>query len=84
MKTDTAAEIKRMRVHPDYQRRGFGQEILDKLEEKARKSGYTELYLDTTTKQIPAQKFYEKNGYVESDRGKLERLEVIFYRKKLD
>src|SRR5437588_11804918 len=28
----TSAEIKRMRVHPAYQRRGFGQAILEALE----------------------------------------------------
>ena len=30
------AEIKRMRVHPDYQGRGYGQLILDELEARAR------------------------------------------------
>ena len=82
-KSETMAEIKRMRVHPDYQRKGFGQIILDKLEEKARQFGYTELCLDTTTKQVPAQKLYEKNGYHEVRRTRYAGLEIIFYEKKI-
>ena len=82
-KSDTLAEIKRMRVHPDYQRRGFGEIILNKLEEKASRMGYTELYLDTTTKQLAAQRMYEKNGYTEGGRGKFRELDLIFYRKQL-
>ena len=30
--SDNKAEIKRMRVHPDYQRRGYGQAILEQLQ----------------------------------------------------
>ncbi|HEX9896693.1 MAG TPA: GNAT family N-acetyltransferase [Dehalococcoidales bacterium] len=82
-KSETMAEIKRMRVHPDYQRKGFGQMILDILEEKARKLGYTESCLDTTTKQIPAQKLYEKNGYHQTSRTSYAGLEIIFYEKKI-
>ena len=82
-KSETLAEIKRMRVLPDYQRRGFGQIIMNKLELKALQLGYSELILDTTTKQVAAQQFYEKNGFVESGRGKFEEFELIFYRKKL-
>jgi ribosomal protein S18 acetylase RimI-like enzyme len=82
-KTDSVAEIKRMRVHPDFQRAGCGQLILDKLEEKARQSGYTELCLDTTTKQIPAQKLYEKNGYRQTGRTRYAGLDIIFYEKKI-
>ncbi len=33
-------EIKRMRVHPRFQRRGFGREILLRLENRARELGY--------------------------------------------
>ena len=82
-KSDSRAEIKRMRVHPDFQRTGYGQIILNKLEEKARQLGYTELCLDTTTKQIPAQKLYEKNDYHEVRRTKYAGLEIIFYEKKI-
>jgi GNAT superfamily N-acetyltransferase len=79
----TTAEIKRMRVHPDYQRKGLGQLILDKLEEKARQLGYTELCLDTTTKQVPAQKLYKKNGYHEVRREHYAGLEIILYEKNI-
>ena len=58
-KSDTLAEIKRMRVLPEYQRRGLGQAILNQLEAKAILLGYRELCLDTTTLQIAAQKMYE-------------------------
>ena len=78
------AEIKRIRVHPDYQRKGFGQIILSNLEKKAAKRGCKILQLDTTDKQIPAQKFFEKNGYIKTKTEMLKKynLEIIFYEKK--
>ncbi len=83
--SDKKAEIKRIRVHPDYQREGFGQIILNELEKKATKMGYKILQLDTTDKQIPAQKFFEKNGYAKTKTERLEKynLDMIFYEKKL-
>src|SRR5947209_20539776 len=50
------AEIKRMRVHPEYQGRGYGQLILDELEARARALGYQTLHLDTSILQLPAQR----------------------------
>ena len=35
-----AAEIKRLRVHPDFQQRGYGQLILSRLEERAAELGF--------------------------------------------
>ncbi len=49
------AEIKRMRAHPDFQGRGFGQLILNALEARAFELGYTTLHLDTSTVQVAAQ-----------------------------
>ena len=83
-KTSTdQAEVKRMRVHPDFQRRGFGQAILDALETKARDLGYKTLHLDTSVKQPAAQQFYAKNGYAETGREKRGRFTLIFYKKRL-
>src|SRR5579884_2355574 len=88
--TPQRAEIKRMRVLPEYQGRGYGQLILNELEARARALGYQTLHLDTSTLQIAAQKLYEKNGYREVGRdhyrqetGKdtYQMLEVILYEK---
>ncbi len=77
------AEIKRMRVHPDYQGRGIGQIILSELESRARTLGYKTLHLDTSVVQFAAQKLYEKNGYREVGRDIYGGLEVILYEKTL-
>ncbi len=63
--TNEIVEVRRMRVDPDFQRRGLGQEILDALELKAKELGYKIIQLNTSAKQVPAQKFYLKNGYKE-------------------
>ena len=77
-------EIKRMRVMPELQRRGFGKAILTALEEEARKKGYQVLVLDTTIVQVAAQQLYLKNGYAEVSRMKKGfPLETIFYEKQL-
>lgn len=81
--SSTRAEIKRMRVHPDYQGRGFGQRLLNELEARARTLGYTTLHLDTSTMQIVAQKLYEKNGFREVGRKPIQDIEVILYEKEL-
>ncbi len=81
--TDEIAEIKRMRVHPDFQRRGIAQTIYNMLEKKAIELGYKILRLDTTIKQVAAQKLYQKNGFVEVKRGLLYGFETIYYEKKL-
>lgn len=86
------AEIKRMRVYPEYQGRGYGQLILDELEARARALGYRTLHLDTSILQLPAQKLYEKNGFrevgrdqyqQEVDRNTYQPIEVILYEKQL-
>ncbi len=77
------AAVKRMRVHPDFQRRGFGQQILSALETRARSLGVRRLVLDTSTLQLAAQTLYQKNGYRETGRRKLRRFEMIDYEKVL-
>ena len=77
------AEIKRMRVHPDFQRRGYGQIMLDELERRAKTAGYALLHLDTSVVQTAAQKLYVKNGYKETGRVILGGLECILFEKSI-
>ncbi len=76
-----AAEIKRMRVAPKFQRRGLGQRMLSLLEARAMALGYSSLRLDTTVGQIAAREMYAKNGYMEMNRGRIGHLECVFMEK---
>lgn len=82
--SDEIGEIKRMRVHPDFQGNGVGQIMLELLEKRAKELDFKIIQLDTTVKQTAAQKLYEKNGYAEIRR-ETEGwpLEMIFYQKQL-
>lgn len=62
------AEIKRMRTLPRFQGRGFGRQLLGRLETRARQLGYEVLRLDTTDKQAAARHLYESEGYLEVGR----------------
>ncbi|MFC6961748.1 GNAT family N-acetyltransferase [Halocatena marina] len=78
------AEIKRMRVDPDHQRRGYGQRILDTLEATATEREFTTFVLDTTARQTGARRLYEKNGYRETRRKTVGEYEMLFYRKSIE
>jgi ribosomal protein S18 acetylase RimI-like enzyme len=75
------AVIKRVRVDPAFQRRGFGQTMLDALEECATQLGYATLHLDTTVQQQAARRLYTKNGYREVRRDRMGPFECVFYEK---
>jgi len=79
----TRGEIKRIRVHRKCQRRGYGQTILSRLLELAAELGYTELCLDATVDNTPAQRLFEKCGFIETHRGKVGTYDLVFYEKKL-
>lgn len=75
------AEIKRMRLAPKLQKRGFGQGLLSLLEERAADIGYSSLHLDATFGQIAARVMYGKNGYMEIGRGEIGPFECVFMEK---
>ena len=81
--TSEQAEIKRMRVHPELQRRGLGRQILEELEARAQAHGYREIRLDTTEGQVAARRLYEGAGYRETGRRRQGRFLFIDYRKPL-
>ena len=80
--TGTRAEICRMRVHPNLQRKGLGTRILSKLEERARELGFRTLTLDTTAGQVAAIRMYTKAGYEEVARGRKLGFEVMTFEKR--
>ena len=75
------AEIKRMRVKPGLQGRGYGQTLLDALHRCAAELGYSTLRLDTTMQQRAARRLYIKNGYREVRRGSIGPFECVFYER---
>lgn len=64
--TDYLAEIKRMRVSPDYQGSGLARQLYEKLEQEAISRGYRKFHLETSEPQIAARKFYQKVGFKET------------------
>jgi ribosomal protein S18 acetylase RimI-like enzyme len=77
-------ELKRIRVRKDIQRKGYGETILSRLIERSLELGYSELCLDTLAQNIPAQKLFEKHGFIERHRGKIGLYDMVFYEKSLN
>lgn len=61
--SDTAAEVKRMFVHPDYRKKGYASKILTELEKWVAELGFLECVLETGKKQPEAISLYQKVGY---------------------
>lgn len=80
------AELKRMRVKPELQGQHIGGQLLELLEDRARKFGYKSMVLDVTSakEQESAHRFYEKHGYKETGREQTKHFELIYCRKTLN
>jgi GNAT superfamily N-acetyltransferase len=77
------AELKRMRVRPGLQGRGYGQAMFDALHRRASELGYFTLRLDTTVQQRAAQGLYLKNGYSEVGRTVVGPFDCIVYEREI-
>ena len=51
-----------LRVHPDFRRQGIGKKLLASACEWAKKRNCTELKIETQSINVPACKFYQKQG----------------------
>ena len=82
---DDTAEIRRMRIHPDYQGQGYGERLLVDLEERARERGFNRLVLETNEYLTAAQKLYAKHSYEETHRetNTVTGDEFIYYQKEI-
>lgn len=81
--------LRKMFVAKNYRGKdfGIGQKLLETLFFWANEKGIKEIFLGTTEQFIGAQKFYEKNGFVELDKNDLPKnfpivpVDVKFYKK---
>lgn len=65
--------LRKMFVHKNFRGKGWGvgQKLLNTLLEWSGQTHLKEIWLGTTEKFIAAQRFYEKNGFVEIDKPSL-------------
>lgn len=82
--TATHAEVRRMRVHPHFQRRGFGRLILAELEAIAQSLGYTTLHLVTSNERRAARNLYLSYGFHETERTLYKGIDCIFFEKSIE
>jgi GNAT superfamily N-acetyltransferase len=80
--SEATAELKRMRVAPEHQRRGFGRGILEALEDAARERGFDRIVLDTADRQDAAP-FYRAQGYQERWRHRWREFDLIRLEREL-
>jgi GNAT superfamily N-acetyltransferase len=78
------AEVKRMRIRPNLQRRGLGSLMLQALERHAALRGLWNLELDTTAEQHAARSFYEKHGYHAVEVRRAAHADQVVYKKSLE
>lgn len=57
------AEIRRMYVRPQFQRRGLARVVLDKIESTALEAGFARVILETGLAQPEAIELYRSAGY---------------------
>lgn len=83
-----AAQLKRMRVDPADQRRGYGTAMLEALEASARESGYRALVLETGAHQYGTRAFYAAQGFTHARTRTVDfdglGLRMAVYRKHID
>ena len=68
---DSCIYIHRLAVNPAHQNLGIGNKLMEYAENYARKKQLNSVRLDTFSKNLKNQKFYEKRGYI--------KLESIYF-----
>lgn len=77
------AELRRLRVHPDYQRRGFGERLLSALETRVARRGFDAVVLESHEALAAARRLYESRGHERVDAGTDATDETFVYRRAL-
>jgi GNAT superfamily N-acetyltransferase len=82
--SDDDAELRRMRIAPDLQGRGYGSLLLRELERRAFQFGIRTLRLDTARRRPLTLQFYRKHGYQETGQSFYGAVETVQFCKRLD
>lgn len=61
---DNLADVWDLRVHPDFKRRGIGTKLFSRAIAWCREQGYKQLCVETQNVNVPACRFYLKQGCV--------------------
>lgn len=84
---DRRTEIRRCRVAPDRRREGYGTQLYDRLEDRARQTEVDRLVLDVGVENEPARRFFEAQDfeYVDDRTVEIEGnpLRLALYHKEL-
>lgn len=60
---ENVAEIRRLRVHPEYRRHGVGTRLMETAIQFCRDRSYLKVILDTRVEREPAIRIFEKFGF---------------------
>jgi GNAT superfamily N-acetyltransferase len=60
---DHSCEMKRMFVYPEFHGKGIGFALAKAIIDEAKKIGYSSMKLDTSMRQVEAQKLYHSFGF---------------------
>ncbi|MFC3929030.1 GNAT family N-acetyltransferase [Streptococcus caprae] len=61
--TDEICELQKLYVDVAFRRQGLARQLLEVIEDAARQSGYSQIYLETTGRLEAAHQLYQQCGY---------------------
>jgi GNAT superfamily N-acetyltransferase len=76
-----AIRLTRMRIAPEWQRRGIGSRLVDAVLAWVRDRGYTHVVLETTAGQAAAIALYRRHGFEEITRSTLGPWVLVWMRR---
>lgn len=75
--------LENIAVHPDFQGRGIGRQLLALAEDRAVDLGLRSIRLYTNEVMVENQRLYEHLDYIETDRRREDEFDRVYYEKQL-
>lgn len=82
--SESAAELRRMRIARDLQGQGYGTLLLRELERRAFRCGVRTLSLEAARRRPLTLEFYRRHGYQETGQSSYGAVETVQFSKTLD